>query len=641
MIWSNSFAQSKKYTEHTVVVGETVSSIAKKYNTSIESIYNLNPDTRNGLQLNKVVLIPKSDLKLGVTKASVKPQTHEVKTKETKYSISKLYNISIEELETLNPIIAATGLQQGQILQLIKAKNSELKPTKIVKKEVLIQNGVVIHEVQPKETKFGIAAKYGISIEELEKQNPEIATNLPIGFKLKINKTSGLEKKPIEVVKIDTTKTKITAIATPKQTELIDYLVKTGETLYSLTKKFNLTETALLILNPDLKEGLKEGMTIKVPSNTVFIKEVQNNYKDLSKTLKRNNRKELVLFLPFNASRIQNDSINSVAERFKKDKFLNMTLDFYSGVLMAVDSAKVLNLNINIKIYDSQETKNSTSALANINAKNLENTDVVIGPFYQVNVEKVADALSDKNIPVISPLSKENGKSFKNLYQSMPTLEATKNAIFDFMRTKNGNIVAIIDAKKELSKIYFDENQSEIKRIGFNDKGAIVTDSIKKHLIKDRLNYVVMESERTSVIMATTTILSNLMKEFQIQLVILEPNETLDFEEIALSRLTKLKMLYPSVANENNSIEAKKFEKLFKKKNKVYPNQYAVRGFDLTFDTLLRLSQDQTFAETIDNSATEQIESKFDYVSKAATGFANKGIFILYYDTDLNIKKAE
>ena len=45
------------------------------------------------------------------------------------------------------------------------------------------------HEVQPKETKYGIATKYGISVDELEKQNPEIKDNLPVGFKLKIDRS--------------------------------------------------------------------------------------------------------------------------------------------------------------------------------------------------------------------------------------------------------------------------------------------------------------------------------------------------------------------------------------------------------------------------------------------------------------------
>ena len=98
-------------------------------------------------------------------------------------------------------------------------------------------------------------------------------------------------------------------------------------------------------------------------------------------------------------------------------------------------------------------------------------------------------------------------------------------------------------------------------------------------------------------------------------------------------------MLYPSITRENETPEALVFENAYKNKNKIFPNQYATRGFDITFDTILRLSQDKSFEETSNNSASEQIENKFDYF-KTANGFVNRGVFILYYDVDLTIKVA-
>ncbi len=646
----NSFGQSKKYIEHKVSPNETVTSIAAKYKVTTTSILVLNPDAKNGIQLNKILLIPTQTDKIGsLKKEFLKPKTHIVVAKETKYSIAKMYAISIEDLEKENPILTSVGLQPGQILSLSNSKSAEKTDNKEIKTP-LNQSLIVYHIIEPKETKFSISKKYGISIEELEKQNPETVTSFPIGLKLTINsnsknKTVAIIKKEVEVVKKaneilenEIEKPKITSSV---QIDLIDYKVKAGETFYSLTHLFNLSETALIALNPELKNGVVEGMTLKVPSNQTLTKESPAIYKDLSKSIFKKDKKELVLFLPFNVDKIQNDTLNSVAERLKKDKFLNMTLDFYSGVLMAIDSAKVLNLNLNIKIYDSEETKNSTTATTIVSSTDFQNTSAVIGPFYQVNAEKVAEILEEKNIPVISPLSKDIGKSYKNLYQSMPTIEAIKNTMFNFMHSNNGNIIAVIDPKKASVKQYIDENQKGILQVNVNDKGVIVVDSIKKYFIKDRMNYVVMESERTGIITTTTTTMIKALKDFQVQLVILEPNETLDFDEIDLTRLTKLKMMYPSATNENDSNEAKQFEKVYKKKNKIFPNQYAVRGFDLTFDTMIRLCQEKSFEETILNNASEQIESKFDYVQKASGGYTNNGVSILYYDTDLTIKRAQ
>jgi LysM repeat protein len=610
----------QNYTKHKVAKGETITQIAQKYKVTPYDIYKLNPDSQNGIQPDVVLLIPKSTQVAPSKPITAKHKTHEVVAGDTKYSISKKYGVSVEDLETANPILKTSDIKIGQTLKIIKYE----EPPKVV----FASNVTTKHEVVTGDTKYSIAKKYGISVEELEKQNPEIKDNLPLGFQLKIAKVT-TSSTPNEEVK-----------PKAKPINLLEYTVKSGETLYSLTRLFKLSEGALIGLNPDLKEGVKEGMVLKVPANLSFSKETKSPIKDLSKSISSQNQKELVLFLPFNASKIQNDSVTSVSERLKKDKFLNMTLDFYSGALMAIDSARVLGLNMNIKIYDSQETKNSTSALDIISNNDFSKTDAVIGPFYQINVEKVASVLENRNIAVISPLSKDDGKSYKNLYQSMPDTDAIKGAMFDFMRSKNGNIIAIIDPKKASIKEYIQDFQKDVKIVGLSEKGGFVADSIKKFFVKDKINYVVMASEKTGTIFTTTNAMSSSLKEHQMQLVILEQNETLDFEEIALSRLTKLKMAYPSITKDNDSDEAQKFERAYKKKNKVIPNQYAVRGFDITFDTMLRLAQDKPFEETID-VASEQVESKFDYEKKISGGYANNGIYILYYDEDLIIKQAE
>lgn len=613
----------QNYTKHKVAKGETITQIAQKYKVTPYDIYKLNPDSQSGIQPDAILLIPKSIEKVTSNEAPFKEKTYTVKAKETLYSVAKENNVEISDLEEANPFLKTDGLQPGQVLKIMKYENPpKMEPGTVV---------YSVHEVQPKETKYGIATKYGISVDELEKQNPEIKDNLPVGFKLKINSSEKVVAQT-EVVK---PKTEV------YKGNTLEYTVKSGETMYSLTKLLGLSEASLIGLNPSLKEGVKEGMILKVPATLSFSKETKNSLKDLTKSISSQKRKELVLFLPFNASKIQNDTVTSISERLKKDKFLNMTLDFYAGALMAIDSAKVLGMNLDIKIYDSQETKNSTSALSVISNNDFSSTDAVIGPFYQVNVEKVADALENKNIPVISPLSRDEGKSYKNLFQSMPHADAVKGAMFNYMQSKNGNIIAVIDPKKTSIKEYIQDFQKDVKVVGLTDKGGFVADSIKKHFVKDRINYVVMASEKTGTIFTTTSAMSSVMKDYQVQLVILEPNETLDFEEIALSRLTKLKMAYPSATKDNDSDEAQKFERAFKKKNKILPNQYAVRGFDLTFDTMLRLAQDKPFEESINDDATEQVESKFDYAKKISGGYTNNGIYILYYDEDLTIKQAQ
>jgi LysM repeat protein len=631
---NNVFSQEKPIT-HKVEKGETIIQIAMKYKVTPFDIYQLNPDVLNGLKLNSVLLIPnKSSSKISISpaKTNVQPLTHLVTPKETMYGIEKKYGVSGEDLRRANPFIEEEGLQIGQTL-VIPVKN------KIINTAV-VQDKVTYHDVLPKETKYSISRKYGITIAELEKRNPEIVSGLAIGYRLIIkgsvskptkDLTQVESKKEDAIQKLMEASTGVTYIA---------YEVQPKETLYSLSKTFGMSQEGFIALNPQLKAGVEIGMVLKVPSQAPAPKEDRKEYTALSKKISFANRKKMVLLLPFNISRVEADTINSIASRLTKDKFLNMTLDFYAGALMAIDSAKVLGLPIDVEIYDSEETKNSSNVAAVIKANNIEFANAIVGPFYQSNAETVAELLNEQNVPVISPLSKDVGNPFNNLYQTIPASEVIKNTMFEYMRARNGNIIAVVDKKKESIVRYIKEYQKDIPFVTFKENGNVSAESLKAMLVKGRMNYVVMETGNTWMIKTTVEAMLSSMSEYQLQLVILEPNETLDTDEIKFLNLTKLKLMYPSVTRDHDSAEALIFEKEFRKVNNIYPSDFATRGFDVTFDTMMRLVQDKTFEETVNSAATKQVENKFEYYKKPNGGYTNKGVFIMYYDTDLILKEA-
>jgi LysM repeat protein len=666
-------AKQEKYTKHTVAKGETINMIAQKYKVTPYDIYSLNPDSQNGIQQNSVLLIPTSVVVIHSSQNT--PQnnntiSHLVQPKETLYSISKQYGVTIDALKTANGDLLNNGLKIGQNIKIPTSGSEQnvavSKPEEInkviapvVSKPAVVKatpkGETTYHIIEPKETKYGISKKYGMTVLELERLNPQIVSEFPIGFKLivsgnAINQAVAETSTRGSAGSSDSELTKQSSVAKPSAEKstvektstkkyLEEYVVKPKETIYGIANDYGISEQELISLNPELKRGIKQGMILRVPKGQrkELLKKEQGN---LLKTINTNARKQLALLLPFNISKIESDTINSTQARLKKDKFLNLTLDFYSGVLMAIDSAKVLGMNIDIKILDSQETKSSSNVAALVQQNNLQNMDAIVGPFYQSNVEKLAELLEPTKTPVISPLSKEIGKKYTNLYQSMPSAEFLRNSIFDFMKAKNGNIIAVVDTKKGSVKQYIQEMQPNVRIAGLSEKGTFIADSLKVLFQKDKLNYVVLASESTGMILAVTNAMLAAQKDYQVQLVILEQNDTFDFEEISLTRLTKLKLLYPSLSRPNESDEANQFDVKYKKVNKIIPNQYAIRGFDVTFDTLLRLSQDNTFEETIQTSQTEQIENKFDYDQNTTYGYTNNGIYILYYDTDLTIKEA-
>lgn len=661
-------AKQEKYAKHTVVKGETINSIAQKYKVTPYDIYSLNPDSQNGIQLNSVLIIPSTASVATVdtsqnTTQNGNPSTHLVQPKETLFSLSKLYKVTIDAIKAANGDLLNNGLKIGQNIKIPASGDGQnvvtSKPAdspKVVAPVVLktvvpkptpkvdTANGATTyHVIESKETKYGISKKYSMTISELERLNPQIVSDFPIGLKLVVSgNTTASAVTEVKKPKVESAKPIVESSSTPTSSGkkyLEEYVVRPKETATSIADNFGMTEQELVALNPELKRGIKQGMILRVPKGQRKepVKKQQGN---LQNSINTNARKQLALLLPFNITKIESDTINSTQARLKKDKFLNLTLDFYSGALMAIDSAKVLGMNVDIKILDSQETKNSSNIVALIEQNNLQTMDAIIGPFYQSNVENLTEILEPTKTPVISPLSKDDGKKYSNLYQSMPSETLLRKSIFDFMRAKNGNIIAVVDTKKGSVTQYIKEMQPDVKIAGLSIKGTVVADSLQILFQKDKLNYVVLASESTGMILATTSAMLAAQKEYQVQLVILEPNETLDFDEIAMTRLTKLKLLYPSMSRPNETVEANQFDAKYKKINKIIPNQYAVRGFDITFDTLLRLSQDTTFEETILASSSEQIENKFDYVANTTFGYSNNGIYILYYDIDLTIKEA-
>ncbi len=618
----------QNYDKHRVENGETISQIAQKYNITPDAIYELNPDAQSGLNISSILLIPK---KVVVSEVISSSKTHLVEPKETLFGIEKKYSISDEALKQANPNIEKEGLQIGQTLVI---------PSNTVSKaNTPTPEKPVYHEVLPKETKYSIAKLYGTTIEELENRNPEIIPSLPVGYQL-IIKGNAPKKEMIQAVepKKETTKTNSVKTAAANY---VNYVVKPKETLYSLSKKIGLSQEELLKLNPALANGVEIGMTLKVPSIPSISEETKKVYTALSKNNDVIGRKKLVLLLPFNISKMESDTINTPAMRLKKDKFLNMTLDFYSGALMAIDSAKTIGLPVDVSIFDSQETKSTSNITKIVQENNLQDSHAIIGPFYQNNLDKTTELLRKNSVPVISPLSKDIGNTFHNLYKSIPNNEVLRTAMFDYMRSKGGNIIAVVDKKKESVRQYIQTNQKGVQFAAMLPNGELSVESLKSLFVKNKTNYVVMETSNTRLIKWTINTMMGAMANFKVQLVILEPNETLDTDEINFEYLTKLKLMYPSITRENESPEAKIFEKEYRRDNKISPSTYATRGFDLTFDTIMRLSQGNVFQETADAMATEQVDNKFEYYKKEGGGYTNKGVYILHYDTDLTIKEAK
>ncbi|MNX80524.1 Murein DD-endopeptidase MepS/Murein LD-carboxypeptidase precursor [compost metagenome] len=192
-----------------------------------------------------------------VTEEKKETVVYEVLQNETKYSIAKKYGISVPDLDKANPILEAESLKIGQKINIPVKEGFIPAPAVVVKEvekiapEVVVAekelpkqetvaaapeketvkelNEEIIREVLPRETKFGIAKQYGISVEELERQNPAIKRNLPVGFKLTIRNANVSQENSI-VEKTATENNNYSErssfITPPSNIELVDQLIK-------------------------------------------------------------------------------------------------------------------------------------------------------------------------------------------------------------------------------------------------------------------------------------------------------------------------------------------------------------------------------------------------------------------------------
>jgi len=625
-------AHAQDLKKHKVDKGETVVSIAKQYKITPYDIYRLNPDAKNGLKLDSVLLIPNNPVKPLPANAAVKEpatkvvnSTHEVLAKETLYSIAKKYKVTVADLEKANADLLKGGLKNGQHL-IIPVKGSGVEAQAKIAEKQQVKKGepsYMFYTVAAGDTKYAIAKKYGMTVQLLEELNPSVKDTLPLGFRLKLAKDAVIAE-----AKVPEPAAAAAATAAPHNDKYIDYTVKPKETLYSLTKDTGLTEQELTALNPALKDGVKEGMVLKLPAASAPVQGL-GPVTNLGSTIKKSDAKELALLLPFNMYRIESDTVK--AKLLRNDKFLNLTLDFYAGALIAIDSAKTLGLPLKVKILDAKENS-KTSDVATLKS-GLTTANAVIGPFFQGNAENAAALLP--GIPVISPMAKEGGKPYPNLYLSIPSDENMRLAMLNYLRSKNGNVVAIVDKKKASSRDFIKANFPEVK---FLD--GITGDGIRALLVKDKTNYVLLDTEALSSVTGVTKLLNEAQAEFTIQLAVMDKSDKLDNDEVPLERLIKLKMLYPSITRDDDNAQSLMFSKIFREKNGYNPSQYAVRGFDVTFDVIMRLFQPEGIAATMETKSSAQVENKFAY-NAVNGGNYNKGVYILQYDEGMLVKEAQ
>ena len=315
---------------------------------------------------------------------------------------------------------------------------------------------------------------------------------------------------------------------------------------------------------------------------------------------------------------------------------------------MALDSAKQLGLSVNVEIYDSERNSNVVSNI--IATNDFQNTDAVIGPFFSAPFNVVSGGLSSLNIPVFAPFTK-NLERNPNVFQTLPSDEVLYNKMVTFLDDKieGKNIIIIADSLHIPTRDRLLLRYPTAKIVDPVENQFIRIDELQPALDFERENWVIVETRKVSLLANITSVLNSAMKiieekddeekiehDVAIRMFTTNKNNAYDSDAISNFYLSNLQFHFPSV--DRFSPTDSDFSRSFERKYGSLPNRFAIRGFDITMDVILRLAYKENLylgASLI--SETEYIENKFNYNENNYGGYTNTAVYLGYYE-DLEIK---
>jgi len=612
------------YKYHTVGENETLFGLSKMYNSKIEAITKLNKIEGFDIKLGQILIIP-----IFVDKS--KPKTiddnkftyYKVQLKQGKWRVAYDHGITIGELERLNPEIKDVSLKVGQMLVVPKYI--------AVKQDTLDTKKYKYYEVLPHETMFSLARGFGISQEDLIRLNPSLSQGLKFGQKLVVPKALPIEKSDNEDALYNI------------------YTVQAHETLFSLSKRFEVSQEDLLNLNPALIDGLKAGQKIKISKKEANVKPVISSdtlaYQkiksiNLLDSLRTDNQYKIAILLPLKLKNINQVDTLGQCNNIIESKIL----DYYSGIKMAIDSVQQLGVKVDYDVYDTQGSPFVTGKI--LETTDLSDYNFVIGPVKNTNIDKVASVLELDNTPVV--VNKYKGvNKYRNLVVTSSQDADLEQHMIHYLNEKSvGKALTIVYDPLQQVKVDTIAKQLLVKPQLISGKETkkgfmIYADNLTKKMVSGKENYVLIISDDNSFVFSVLSILNAVASKQKITLFTLEDKRL--YEDNSNDRMNAFlsNLNYHFPARMKRSIDAR-IAKRFKETYNLPPSFVALNGFDTTFDLFVRIANTDNLFEGMQKiGKTAQSSKVYLYKHTPQSGFINQGSVILKINRNLDLVKVE
>lgn len=694
-VWSFSILEAQEhFRTYEVKSSETLSTVAKKNKITLEHLVRLNPDLRNGVVKGDVLILPVLSKKVKKN-THTKYRRHIVNAHETFFSIAVIYNTSEARLRSINPSYKAGALEVGDVIQVPKAQGKGNNERNSSENDTYFH-----HFVQPKETIWRICYKLGISREELFKYNPKVKLGLQIGDTLTLpksiidpienyyfHKVTPTEKLNTIAAYYSISEQTIrelnpslryglrpqTILKIPKQpedhVEISDIsFIPTGQAVYpsSYKKKDTIKYTKTFpdmssdslarvaagtnLTNQDESEkGIVKytdstTTTSEMGGPTYLVKqeiEIEKRRPTFSTVLK-NKDIRLAFMLPFFLDEYSSEGFGVLQKRSK-----DFAVHFYNGALMAMEELtdKKDGLSIQAKIYNT-EGKNSLrlKELSIARDSFLLKSQAVIGPFYASNAEYIARRLP--RIPVISPFSRKHKRvsDLSNLVQRFVLKPSLQGHLLKYLHKnyRGQNIILIGEygkddrlmgyIKEQLSAKVPSENIRQL--ISFGEDGFKPYEyDILANYYKE--NWYILATKNDVIATDVINGLYNLKDSLVSSVFALHHMEV--FDKLELNYLSKVNFHYPTATFIDFDAEnVKSFVRTYFRKYGLEPDKYAFLGYDLTYDTILRLASYGSFNASVHTRSRDGIAHRFYYKRYPRGIVYNEGSYLMGYDEDMD-----